>query len=111
MQKFTDALLNWASDSFKPALKHEIESLKTGTLPLEKGLSQGGHIDDNDITATILSVSDNQLMIEAKVGIFFTEIVGGCNCNDDPMEINAYCEMKINIDKQSAEADIVAIET
>lgn len=103
---FPTALRDWASDSFKQTLKSEIESLETGTLPLEKAISQGGYVDDSNITATILSISDDTRVIKAKTGIFFTEVVGGCNCNDDPVEVNAYCEIVINIDKKTARADI-----
>ena len=28
----------------------------------------------------------------------------GCSCGDEPMESNAYCEVKVLIDKDSAEA-------
>ncbi len=107
MSKFPNALHDWASKSFKQTLKSEIEKLNPGTLPLEKGISQGGLVDDSNITATILRTYDKQSMIHAKVGIFFTEIVGGCNCNDDPIEINAYCEVIISIDKITTEAEIV----
>ena len=110
MLKFPVAVSSWASDSFKQTLKSEIESLKTGSLPLQNGISQGGYVDDSNITATILSASDDHSVIRAKVGIFFTEIVGGCNCNDDPVEINAYCEIIINIDKATANADIDALQ-
>jgi len=110
MPKFTNALRNWGTDSFERTLKNEIENLKTETLPLGHGISQGGHIDDSKITATILSTTDNSSVIKTKAGIFFTEIVGGCNCNDDPVEVNAYCEIRINIDKTTANADIDAFQ-
>jgi hypothetical protein len=110
MLKFPDALRSWASDSFERTLKSEIENLETGSLPLENGISQGGRIDDSNITATILNTSDNSSVIKTKAGIFFTEIVGGCNCNDDPVEINAYCEIIINIDKATAKANIDVLQ-
>ncbi len=106
MLKFTNALRDWTTDSFKRTLKNEIENLKTGSLPLEHGVSQGGRIDDSNITATILNSTENLSRIETRVGIFFTEVVGGCNCNDDPIEINAYCEIRISIDKTTASTDI-----
>lgn len=109
MPKFPDALRHWPSDSFKQILKSEIENLKTGALPLENGISQGGLIDDSNITATILSTSDNPSVIKTKAGIFFTEIVGGCNCHDDPIEINTYCEIIININKTTANAEITGL--
>jgi len=108
MPKFTNALRDWTTDSFKQTLKKEIENLKTGTLPLEHGILQGGHIDDSNITATILNSTENSSIIKTRAGIFFTEVVGGCNCNDDPIEINAYCEIRISIDKTTANAGIDA---
>lgn len=93
------------------SFKKEIESMKPGSLPLENGLTQGGYIGNNNITATILSTSDESSVLNTKVGVFFTEIVGGCNCNDDPFEINAYCEMVISIDKATAKGDIIALES
>ncbi len=106
MPKFTNALRDWTTDSFKQTLKNEIENLKTGTLPLEQGILQGGRIDDSNITATILSSTESASLIKTRVGIFFTEVVGGCNCNDDPIEINAYCEIRISINKTTANANI-----
>ncbi len=110
MPKFTNALRDWTTDSFKQTLKNEIENLKTGTLPLEHGILQGGLIDDSNITATILSSTETASQIKTRAGIFFTEVVGGCNCNDDPIEINVYCEIRISINKTTADADIDALQ-
>jgi hypothetical protein len=109
MTQFVKSLKEWNSDTFKQSLKHEIENLDAGTLPLEHGISQGGNIDDNNITATVLNVTDETSIINSKIGIFFTEVVGGCNCNDDPVEINAYCEIIIIIDKSTANITITAL--
>ena len=105
MIKFINSLHDRESNSFSKMLKNEIENFATGTLPLEQGTSQGGYVDDSNITATVLRVSDNQNLIHAHVGIFFTEIVVGCGCGDDPMPINAYCEMLVMIDKTSGKAE------
>lgn len=105
MPKFINSLRDWGSDSFPQTLKSEIENLKTGALPLDKGVFQGGYIDDSNLAITVLHVTDDEKTIQAKVGIFFTEIVAGCSCGDEPMEQNAYCEMQISIDKATAEAE------
>jgi hypothetical protein len=104
MPKLINSLNNWNSDSFSLTLKSEIENLKTGTLPLDKGVSQGGFVDDDNIAVTVLNASDDEHFIQARVGIFFTEIVICCGCGDEPMAQNAYCEMRIGIDKATAEA-------
>ena len=99
-----DSLRNWPSTDFKQILKDEIERLPAGTLPLNKGTTLGGYVDDDHITASVLNTSEDDLIIHARVSIFFTEIMICCGCGDDPMPQNAYCEMQVTIDKSTAEA-------
>jgi hypothetical protein len=73
--------------------------LPPGTLPLQHGCEQGGMIDDHAISASVLTVERTADHLTARVGVFFTEIVGGCNCNDDPVESNAYCIIEVRIDR------------
>ena len=109
MPKFIKSLYDWESDTFTQTLKSELENLETSIIPLDKGTSQGGYVDDSNITATVLRVSDDMTTIHAHVGIFFTEIVVGCGCGDDPMPTNAYCEMQIDIDKATGESAFIII--
>ena len=78
MPELLHSLQAWNTNRFAQTLKDELEHLPAGTLPLEKGVAQGGLVDDNHITATILNFSNNETAIEANVGIFFTEIVINC---------------------------------
>ena len=110
MTKFTTSLRDWNTAIFPQTLKHELEHLPAGTLPLDKGVVQGGMVDDSNITATILSTAENATAIQAKVGIFFTEIVINCGCGEDPMPTNAYCEIRLSIDKTTAETDLDIID-
>ena len=105
MIKLLSSLNAWHSAAFPQALKAELEQLATGSLPLDKAVTQGGYVDDSHITATVLSAEENSQVIHARAGIFFTEIVINCGCGDEPMEINAYCELQISIDKTSGQAD------
>jgi hypothetical protein len=106
MPRFPAALTAWGSDAFGRVLKEEVESLSPGTLPLHLGVLQGGFVDDSDIAATVLTSREDEGSILVDVGIFFTEIVGGCSCGDEPEAINSYCRLRIRIDKSSAEAHI-----
>ena len=103
MPKLTDSLRDWDSDLFPVTLKREIETLGTGSLPLMMGVSHGGIPDEKDISVTLLSVNDHQQCVRANVGVFFTETLAGCNCGDEPMSMNAYCELQVSIDKITAE--------
>jgi len=104
MPRLPDSLNHWRSADFKQILKGEIERLPAGTLPLDKGTSLGGYVDDTKITASVLNTSEDDLVIRAGVSVFFTEIMICCGCGDDPMPQNAYCEMQVTIDKSTAEA-------
>ena len=110
MPAFTQSLRSWQSSGFSRSLKSEIEGLPAGALPLAKGTRQGGRVDDSEISATIISCSDRGDCIEARVGVFFNELVGGCSCGDEPFVANTYCELRVAIDKASAEATFAVIE-
>ncbi len=109
MLKFEDPLKAWNSEDFSPSLKSGLEALAPSSLPLHLGVSQAGMVDDAPITVTVLGHEDGGDSIQARIGIFFTEIVINCGCGDDPMPINSYCEFLISIDKATAEATMTVI--
>ena len=96
-----DSLSQWNTDNFSSALKQELQHLKAGTLPLHKATNQGGIVDDSNLSVTVLTAHEYDEHIEIIIGVFFNEIIGGCNCHDDPVSENSYCEIMLNIDKQS----------
>lgn len=101
---FSESLGAWPSGAFKKTLKRQLEGLDPGVLPLTSALNQGGLIDDRDISFSIISAEETAGTISAKVGVFFKEIVGGCNCSEDPVAHNVYCELIIDICKETANA-------
>lgn len=109
MTKFVAALGAWRSDGFGDALNREIRDLGTGVLPLASGVLQGGIVDGSSIRVTILRLADDDRAVHVEVGVFFTEVVGGCSCGDEPYESPAWCRLRISIDKATAEAEIVAL--
>jgi len=99
----TESLKHWNTASFKDTFKSELLSLYTTALPLHLATNQGGHVNYSRIGLTILSTSEDENLVNVKTGIFFTEIVGGCNCDDDPIEANTYCVLLIAINKTTAD--------
>lgn len=97
------------SDSFKRRLALALNALPKGSLPLQAGCEQGGLVDDSDISASVLSVEQDNDRFLARVGIFFTEIAGGCNCNDDPLEVNAYCVLEVAINRRDGVAEFIPL--
>lgn len=102
--QLNQALRHWGTDSFDTTLKAELESLPADTLPLHLATTQGGIVDDSDISASILTSTETASEIRIRVSVFFTEIVPGCNCNEPPLETSAYTLLEVKIDKASAKA-------
>ena len=109
MIQLPDVLLNNATGTIEKALKRELEGLPPGTLPLDRGTTRGGFVDDSDISVTVIDIQQSELNIRSRVGVFFTEIIVGCSCGDDPFPENAYCELRVSIDRTTAKAEFEII--
>ncbi len=110
MLSLPEALSAWDSESFAQTLQEEVERLAPGTLPLDKCLARGDSVDDARLTARVLQYSADEDAVRAKVGIFFTEILAGCSCGEEPMPLDAYCVLQVRIDRRTAEAVFEAIQ-
>ena len=109
MIRFKQALQHITAADFVAVLKTELEQLDRQQLPLQAGLVLSSYVSDSPISITILSHEVLDTFIRVKAGIFYTGIIAGCNCADDPSpvdEINEYCEIQVLIDMHSAEVSI-----
>jgi len=101
---FELTLESWGTNLFSSTVIDEIMSLKTGVLPLQKGLTQGDMASEQPTKVSVINSRETEKNILIKLAVFFTEIISGCSCGDDPAVINGYCEMLLTIDKNTAEA-------
>jgi hypothetical protein len=99
------ALAAWGAAGFQTVLKRELES-HAAALPLQQCVAMGGVADASNLAVSVFSAREDEQTIHVEVGVFFTEIVAGCNCGDDPVELHAYCVMRVSIDKTSARTRI-----
>lgn len=112
MTQFVNALNAWNTSTFNETLKHEIEHMDADTLPLQQGLSQGNYTNGANLGVIVMNVSDEVDFIRAKTGIFYTSIISGCSCADDPTpisELTEYCEVLFEIDKKTAETTVTLL--
>lgn len=108
MLHLTKSLQAWGGNDFKATLKTELESVNPELLPLQQCLSNSSHVSDSDFSVMILGVEETIDTIYIKAGIFYTGIIAGCNCADDPSPIdeqNEYCELIVTIDKRTATSE------
>ncbi len=109
MIRLSKALDAWGTPDFQDILKQEIEQLDAGRLPLQQGLSTGSYALDNKLSVMILNVSEDAGVIHARAGIFYTGIIAGCSCADDPTPVDEnaeYCEVQLDINKATAETTV-----
>jgi hypothetical protein len=104
MHTLIASLHAFGTDGFAAALQRELRALPPGRLPLAGAAVQGGHVDDATIGVSVLSAEQTADTIDVNLGVFFTEIVGGCSCGDDPYPSNGYCELRLRIDRRTGAA-------
>lgn len=103
----------WGTADFNQVLKHELERLDAKYLPLQQALSYSSHAITDHFSVSILAVSDDRDSLRAKVGIFYSGVVAGCNCADDPTPIdeqNEYCEISLLINKSTGQTIISLLD-
>ena len=111
MIRLTKALNAWGTPAFENALKQEIERLETAQLPLQQGLRTGSHVLDGH-KAMLIGAAEEGRVIRVKAGIFYSGILTGCACADDPTPVNEeseYCVVQLDIDKQTGETTIALL--
>jgi len=106
------SLAAWQTSRFSDTLKQELLQIKFNLLPLQQALSHGNFATFDNINILILSSTDDNATIHVKVGIFFTSLISGCQCADDPTpmnEENEYCELMIHINKTTGNSSLTLI--
>lgn len=113
MSQLPKSLQAWNTPEFEDVLKREIEQLDAGTLPLQQGLSSSSHVTDRPFQVMILGVREEAGLIRAKAGIFYTGVIAGCSCADDPTPMDEqaeYCVLLFDIDRVTAETTVTLLE-
>ncbi|MGK2952004.1 MAG: hypothetical protein ACSLEZ_06425 [Thiobacillus sp.] len=109
MIQLPHALNAWGTPEFEAVLKQEIERLDAGCLPLQQGLSVSSYVTDRPFQVMVISVREETGLILIKAGIFYTGVIAGCSCADDPTpvdELNEYCVLQFYIDRLTANTTV-----
>ena len=109
MIKLENSIQAWSTPEFKSVFKQEVQQLRPSDLPLQGQLSQTSYLSDSEFTVIVQSVSDEENTISVKAGLFFSGIISGSCCADDPTPVDEqteYCELLFNINKQTGDTII-----
>lgn len=114
MIELKKTLFAYDTADFNKIAKDEITSIDPTLLPLQQGLSLSSYVGKTPFSITILNVTNDADTIKIKAGIFYTGIIAGCSCSDDPSptdEQNEYCELLFSINKTSAETEVHLLDS
>jgi len=106
------SLQAWNTTCFNDVFKKEVCSLNADALPLQQGLAHSSYANADNLSITILKIEHDAVKILVKAGLFYTGIIAGCNCADDPTSVdenNEYCEAVFSINKKTAETTVSLI--
>lgn len=112
MLQLTNILNAWETPAFAEIFKKEITAMEVTLLPLQQGLVQTSYTDGANRCVIIISTVNEAHTLRIKTGIFYSGIMAGCSCADDPTpitEITEYCEVQFDIDKLTAETTITLL--
>jgi len=112
MIKLVKLIGSWDVAGFKGLLKDELQTINPDLLPLQQGLTLSSYVGQSPYSVVILNLDEHDRKLIVKAGIFYTGIIAGCSCSDDPSPVdeqNEYCELQFDIDKNTAETTVTLL--
>lgn len=109
MIKLSQTAQAFDSADFKKIAKEEIQNIDPEFLPLQQGLSHSSYVADTAISVIILNFNEENNTLHIKTGVFYSGIIAGCSCSDDPTPVdeqNEYCELQFEVNKKTAETSV-----
>ena len=98
---------HWDSTEFDALLRHGLVTRALDALALHRSSTHGGHIQADDVSISVLSVTKTEASRDYSLGVFFVEAVGGCSCADDPFRVDGYCERRVRVERTCGRLRIV----
>ncbi|MFO8152457.1 hypothetical protein [Thioalkalivibrio sp.] len=109
MHDLRRSLAAFGTPDFVAVLREELTALGPDALGLQQALTAGSTAVSDDIDVMILRQSETSDGPGVRIGVFFTSVLGGCACADDPTPENEhteYCELDITIARETGAARI-----
>jgi hypothetical protein len=78
------------SDAFENTLKQELTAKlaeQQTALPLQAAMRHGSSVTDEDIGISLLNWQHLDNVLQVKIGVFFSSLIAGCSCADDPTPV------------------------
>lgn len=108
------SLAAWGSEAFNRRFQEEVEGLPNTALPLQQGLAHSSAVADEPFRVVLIAAREEPEVLRIKAGIFYSGVIAGCNCADDPTPPDLqqeYCELEFLIDRASATTIVNVLST
>ena len=95
------------SDAVEAVFKSELADQSSADLPLQQGMSRGNVASDDGISAMVIRTEVEPDRHRIHAGLFFSSVVAGCACHDDPTpqaDEAEYCEVLFEIERPDGAA-------
>jgi hypothetical protein len=105
--RLPDALRAWGSEGFNQVIRAELERLSHHLLPLQQALRQTSQVSEEPFQVMILRTQETAGELLVKAGVFYTGVVAGCGCADDPTPlgpVTEHCTLEIRLDRATGTA-------
>jgi len=106
------SLQAWDTSAFENTFKSEVSQLDKSLLPLQKTLLFSSYVSNDKISPVIMSSSSDLTYLLVKTTIFYTGIIAGCSCADDPGPQDTQqesCNLLFRINRNNAETQVEII--
>jgi hypothetical protein len=111
--KLVKSVQAWGTPEFETILKNELKQLDPDLLPLQQGLSQSSYATRGAVDVVVLNSTENANTIRVKAGIFYSGVIAGSCCADDPTPVEEqteYCEVQLALDKHTGETTVSLLQ-
>jgi len=103
------SLASWGDAAFERDFCAEVEGLPAAALPLQAGLAHSSAVAEEPFRVLVMASEERPQGVWVKAGIFYSGVIAGCNCADDPTPVETqqeYCELEFVIERQTARATV-----
>ncbi len=95
--------------AFETTFKEEVERLSVNDLPPQEGLAYSSAVADEPFKVVLIGVEERPERLLVRSGVFYSGIIAGCNCADDPASSDLqqeYCELEFDIENVTANTTV-----